>query len=94
MRNIAEGAALMTETQVSFSDVFNLFRNCTLEDAMSHELEKRGSVAFDDADDTFAGDIQKTLTAENIDTNFKRIGAKPVTDLALCDFIARLGRQP
>lgn len=96
VRNIADGAALMTETQVTsqvFSGVSNLLGNRPLEEAMQHELEKLGPVAFDDADLEFARDIQTTLTAADIDTTFKRIGAKPVKDLALCDFIAPLDRH-
>jgi len=96
VRNIADGAALMTGTQVTsqvFSGVSNLLGNRPLEEIMQQELEKLGPVAFDDADDAFARDIQKTLTAADIDTSFKRIGLKPVKGLALCDFVAPLDRN-
>ncbi|WP_298843629.1 amidohydrolase [uncultured Roseobacter sp.] len=95
VRNIADGAALMTGTKVTsrvFSGVSNLLGNRPLEEAMQHELEKLGPVAFDDADRAFARDIQATLTAADIDTTFKRIGAKPAKGLALCDFITPLDR--
>ncbi|MEM1286713.1 MAG: amidohydrolase, partial [Pseudomonadota bacterium] len=72
--------------------VSNLLGNRPLEEAMQGELEKLGPVAFDDVDLDFAREIQTTLTAADIDTTFKRIGAKPKKGLALCDFIAPLDR--
>lgn len=96
VRNIADGAALMTGTQVTsqvFSGVSNLLGNRPLEEVMQHELDKLGPVAFDDADVEFAREIQKSLTPADIDTTFKRIGRKPVKGLALCDFVAPLDRQ-
>lgn len=96
VRKIAEGAALMTETQVTsqvFSAVSNLLGNRPLEEVMQQELEKLGPVAFDESDHDFAREIQSTLTEADIATTFKRIGAKPAKGLALCDFIAPLDRQ-
>ncbi|MBB5515589.1 aminobenzoyl-glutamate utilization protein B [Rubricella aquisinus] len=96
VRNIADGAALMTGTRVTsqvFSGVSNLLGNRPLEETMQRELEKLGPVVFDAADDAFAREIQATLTQADIDTTFKRIGAKPVKGLALCDFIAPLDRH-
>lgn len=95
VRKIADGAALMTGTQVTsqvFSGVSNLLGNRPLEETMQRELEKLGPVAFDDADEAFAREIQTTLTAADIATTFKRIGTKPVKGLALCDFVAPLDR--
>jgi aminobenzoyl-glutamate utilization protein B len=96
VRKVAQGAALMTETQVTtqvFSGVSNLLGNRPLEEAMQGELEKLGPVSFDEADRDFAREIQKSLTAADIATTFKRIGMKPEKDLALCDFVAPLDRQ-
>ena len=95
VRKIADGAALMTGTQVTsqvFSGVSNLLGNRPLEETMQRELEKLGPVAFDDADEAFAREIQTTLTAADIATTFKRIGTKPVKGLALCDCVAPLDR--
>ena len=95
VRKIADGAALMTGTQVTsqvFSGVSNLLGNRPLEETMQRELEKLGPVAFDNADEAFAREIQTTLTAADIATTFKRIGTKPVKGLALCDFVAPLDR--
>ncbi|MEM9393765.1 MAG: amidohydrolase [Pseudomonadota bacterium] len=96
VRKIAEGAALMTETEVTsqvFSGVSNLLGNRPLEEAMQSELEKLGPVPFDSEDAAFARDIQATLKDAHIDTTFKRIGAKPQKGLVLCDFIAPLDRH-
>lgn len=96
VHKIADGAAMMTETRVTsqvFSGVSNLLGNRPLEEAMHGELEKLGPVPFDDTDRAFAREIQKTLTAADIDTTFKRIGARPEPGLELCDFIAPLDRQ-
>lgn len=95
VRKIADGAALMTETRVTskvFSGVSNLLGNRPLEETMQAELEKLGPVVFDAQDIAFAQEIQQTLTAADIDATFRRIGAKPKKDLALCDFIAPLDR--
>ena len=95
VRKIADGAALMTGTQVTsqvFSGVSNLLGNRPLEETMQRELEKLGPVSFDNADEAFAREIQTTLTAADIATTFKRIGTKPVKGLALCDFVAPLDR--
>ena len=95
VRKIADGAALMTETQVTtqvFSGVSNLLGNRPLEEAMQSELEKLGPVPFDEADLEFAKEIQKSLTDADIAATFKRIGAKPKKGLVLCDFVAPLDR--
>jgi aminobenzoyl-glutamate utilization protein B len=96
VRRIADGAALMSGTEVTsrvFSGVSNLLGNRPLEEAMQRELEKLGPVVFDTADEAFAREIQSTFTAADIATTFKRIGAKPVKGLALCDFVAPLDRR-
>ncbi|MCK0150850.1 amidohydrolase [Marivita sp. S6314] len=96
VRKIADGAALMTETQVTsqvFSGVSNLLGNRALEETMQRELEKLGPVPFDADDEVFAREIQTTLTDADIAATFKRIGAKPKKGLALCDFVAPLDRH-
>ncbi len=93
VKKIAEGAALMTETRVEsrvFTSVSNLLGNRPLEEAMQAEMENLGPVPFDDADQAFAREIQKTLTRDDIDVSFRRIGLPSRHDLPLCDFIAPL----
>lgn len=96
VRKVAEGAALMTETQVStkvFSGVSNLIGNRPLEEAMQRALDALGPVPFDEADRGFARAIRETLTEEDIAATFRRIGMEPDFDKPLCDFIAPLDRR-
>ncbi|MFX8343233.1 hypothetical protein ABTL58_19210, partial [Acinetobacter baumannii] len=63
---VAQGAALMTETQVEMkviSAVSNILPNTPLERALYEVMEELGPPHFDEADRAFARDIQKTLTA-------------------------------
>ena len=94
VKNIADGAALMTETRVEskvFTGVSNLLGNRPLEEAMQAELERLGPVPFDEDDRVFAREIQKTLTSEDISVSFRRCGMPaPENGLALCDFVAPL----
>ncbi len=95
VRKIAEGAALMTETAVearTFSAVSNLVGNRPLEQAMQGALDRLGPVAFDEDDRAFARAIRATLTPDDIEATFRRIGRAPDPDLALCDFVAPLDR--
>jgi aminobenzoyl-glutamate utilization protein B len=93
VRNIAAGAALMTETQVDarvISAVSNLLGNAPLERAMHDNLVRLGPPPFDDADRTFAAKIQATLTEEDIEAAFRRTGVPVQRGLALCDAIMPL----
>ncbi len=93
VHKIAEGAALMTETQVThkvFSSVSNLIGNRPMEEAMQSELEKLGPVPFDETDRAFASEIQETLSEKDIATTFTSVGLKPRKDLPLCDFLLPL----
>ena len=94
VKNIAEGAALMTETTVEskvYTGVSNLLGNRPLEEAMQDALEHLGPVEFDESDREFARDIQSTLTGEDIAVSFRRCGMPaPDHQLPLCDFIAPL----
>ena len=94
VRKIAEGASLMTGTQVEakvFSGVSNLVGNRPLEEAMQAEMERLGPIDFDEEDKAFAREIQKTLSKEEIAASFRRCGMPPPDeDMALCDFVAPL----
>lgn len=96
VRKIAEGAALMTETEVEthvVSGVSNLIGNRPLEEIMQRNMERLGPPDFDDHDREFAEKIRATLSEDNITVSFRRIGAEVNPDLALCDFIAPLDRH-
>ncbi len=89
VRKIADGAALMTETEVStqvISAVSNLIGNTPLEQAMYENFQRLGPPPFDEEDRKFAREIQKSLTAEEIATAYRRAGMKP-TESPLCDAV-------
>lgn len=95
VRNIAEGAALMSETKVTsrvFSAVSNLVGNRPLSEAMQAQFEALGPVPFDDDDRAFAAEIRQTMTREDIADTFIRLAMKPDYDKPMCDFIAPLDR--
>ena len=93
VKKIAEGAALMTETAVSHqvvSAVSNLLPNAPLERAMQDAFTRLGPPDFDAADRAFAAEIQATLTPEDIESAFRRVGLPVRQGLALCDDIVPL----
>ena len=95
VRNVADGAALMSGTSVSsrvFSGVSNLVANRPLSEAMQTEFEALGPVPFDAGDVAYAEQIRATLGREDIADMFERLAMKPDYDLPLCDFIAPLDR--
>ncbi|WP_282601759.1 M20 family metallopeptidase [Paracoccus sp. PARArs4] len=95
VRNIADGAALMSGTKVTskvFSAVSNLTENRPLSEAMQAEFEALGPVPFDEADHEFGSRIRSTLTRDDIADTFQRLAMKPDYDKTMCDFIAPLDR--
>ena len=92
VKQIAAGAALMTETKVESSVVSamsNLLGNVPLERAMFRNFEHLGPPQFDAADREFAAKIQATVTREDVVSAHRRFGI-PVTDAPLCDLIVPL----
>jgi aminobenzoyl-glutamate utilization protein B len=90
VEKIAQGAALMTETQVRsqiISGDANLVGNTALEALMHRHVERLGPPPFDEADRAFAAEIQATLTEEDIASSFARFGLKPRKGVALCDVV-------
>jgi aminobenzoyl-glutamate utilization protein B len=88
VRKIAEGAALMSETQMEMrivSAVSNLLGNATLESALHGIMEDLGPPHFDEADRNFAREIRKTFSPQDISAVFHAIG-QPETDAPLADF--------
>jgi aminobenzoyl-glutamate utilization protein B len=93
VKKVAQGAAIMTETQVDIrviSAVSNLLGNAPLEEVMYSNLQRLGPVPFDAADREFAAAIQATLSDEDIDASYRRAGAQRKGDLPLCDFVVPL----
>jgi aminobenzoyl-glutamate utilization protein B len=96
VKKIANGAALMTETQVDVkvvSAVSNLLGNTPLEEAMQRQMERLGPPPFDAADRKYAAEIQGTLTQEDIASAYARAGVSASRENPLCDFIVPLGTK-
>ena len=96
VKKVAEGAALMTETQVEMkvvSAVSNLLGNTPLEQAMQQQLEALGAPPFNAADRKYAAEIQTTLTTEDIASAYERAGVPFKKDTPLCDFIVPFGTR-
>jgi len=92
VKKIAQGAALMTETEVEVrivSAVSNLLGNDPLEQALHGVMEELGPPHFDEADRDFAQAIRATLGDGDIDAAFRAIGM-PRTEAPLADFLVPL----
>jgi hypothetical protein len=86
VKKIAQGAALMTETSVEMkvvSAVSNLLGNLPLEQAMFECWQRLGPRPFDESDRAFAHKIQTTLSDEDVNTAYRRVGV-PRGDAPLC----------
>jgi len=96
VKKVAQGAALMTETTLSLkvvSAVSNLLGNTPLEQAMQSQFERLGPPPFDAADRKYAGEIQATLSAEDIKTAYARVGMPADFANPLCDFVVPYGSK-
>ena len=94
VKNVARGAALMTETQVEMqviSAVSNLMGNTPLDQVMHANLSRLGPPPFDADDRAFAEDIRATLTDGDIAAQYRRAGLPIRKDQPLADFIVPLG---
>ncbi|WP_417811066.1 M20 family metallopeptidase [Thalassospira alkalitolerans] len=90
VKKIADGAALMTETSVSYDVVSgdaNLIGNTPLEQLMYRKLEALGPPQFDAADRAFAEEIRSTLSEQDIRAAYARFGLPVKLDVPLCDII-------
>lgn len=88
---IAEGAAMMSETKVKprlVCAMNSLLGNDVLEEVMARNFEMLGPPVFDQADETYARQIQQTLTDEHIEAVCAMFGLEP-GDAALCDRIVQ-----
>lgn len=96
VKNVAAGAALMSETRVDVkvvSAVSNLLGNTPLEESMQRQMEHLGAPPFDEADRKYAAEIQATLTDEDIASAFARVGVPVKKGLSLCDFVVPHGTK-
>ncbi len=89
---IAEGAAMMTETRMQrrvVSGMSNLLGNRPLEQAMFDNLQRLGPPPFDAADRALAEAFRQSVTAADIAGAHDRMGL-PITDAPLCDQVVPL----
>lgn len=96
VKKVAEGAALMTETEMSekmLAGEANLVGNETLERTMDQAIQRLGPPPFDEADKEFAAQIQTTFNRDDIMTSYARFGLKPKPGEALSEEVFRLGRH-
>ena len=92
VKKIAEGAALMTETQMEMrivSAVSDLVANDPLERTLQAVMEELGPPPFDDADRAYAESIRKTLSPQEIASVWRSIGMDD-TGTPLADFTVPL----
>jgi aminobenzoyl-glutamate utilization protein B len=92
VRKVADGAALMTETRVEtqvVSAVSNLLGNTPLERLMQDSLDRLGPPPFDAQDMARAAEFQTTLSEEDINSAYKKVGL-PRTASPLADRIVPL----
>ncbi|MGJ9386046.1 M20 family metallopeptidase [Salipaludibacillus sp. CF4.18] len=85
VRKIAEGAALMTETEVDFvfdSGTSNIIQNATLDRIMEENFKRLGCAEFSEEEKKFARDIRETLSeAEKNDVRGKGLADKELTEV-------------
>ncbi|MFI5013930.1 MAG: M20 family metallopeptidase [Hyphomicrobiales bacterium] len=94
VKKIAEGAALMTETQMSsvqLSGDADLVGNTALEETMYANMIRLGPPRFDAADKAFAAQMQKSLRQEDIAAAYGRFGLKPKPGETLSEEVYPLG---
>ncbi|MGF6175382.1 amidohydrolase [Ensifer sp. 4252] len=94
VNEIAGGAAMMTGTSVErrqISGDANLVASPVLERAMHEILEALGGPDFDDADESFAAEIQKTFSNKDVAASYGRFGLIQTKEEALSRSIYPLG---
>jgi aminobenzoyl-glutamate utilization protein B len=98
VKKIAEGAALMTETQafVDFDKACSeVLPNTALEWAMHRNLEQLGPVRFDDADRAFAERMRRdALTPEDVFSSLRSVGEPTSYDRSLHEGILPFDGTP
>jgi aminobenzoyl-glutamate utilization protein B len=96
VRKVAQGAALMTETEVEarvISAVSNLLGNKPLEQAMYDVMTRLGGAYFDEQDEADAKRFRASVTDQDIDSSWKRFGMPPQHGKLLADMIVPLDAQ-
>ncbi|TMC10165.1 MAG: amidohydrolase [Chloroflexi bacterium] len=90
VRQIAQGAALMTQTTVDsrvVSAVSNLVGNAPLERLLHDNFERLGPPPFDEEDRALAAMFQATMRPDDVAEAYARAGVPVVPGRTLCDLI-------
>jgi aminobenzoyl-glutamate utilization protein B len=94
VQKVAQGAALMTETQVRWKQLSgdaNLVGNRPLEECMHKNLQQLRNPGFDAVDHAFAAEIQKTFSPQDILSSYGRFGLPPKPGETLYEGVYPLG---
>lgn len=94
VKAVAQGAALMTETQVLIdviSGTANLVNTPSLDNVMRDQLEQLGAPAFDETDLAFAREIQNTLGEFDLANSYALHGIQTFEDKPLGDALPPRG---
>lgn len=97
LEKVAQGAALMTETQVEAriqTAVAEIVPNDRLAEAMEDALRQVGPPAFEDDEKAYAAGFQATLDGGSIDAAYEFVGNPKIDDRVLCDFLLPKDRPP
>lgn len=97
VRKVAQGAALMTETQMEdtvLAAVSNVIENAPLIDAMQANLDTLGPPAFGDTDRAYAARFQATFSEEDIRDAYLSVGIAPKAGQPLPDFVVPADALP
>lgn len=90
VKDVARGAALMTETNVDmqmFSAVSNTLGNDVMDNVMQAAMDELGGVPFDENDRAYARSIQETLSKKDIENTYRTVAMTPREDEPLCDYV-------
>jgi aminobenzoyl-glutamate utilization protein B len=93
VRKIAQGAGLMTETEVDvrvISAVSNLLGNRPLEEAMHDVMTRLGGSYWDEQDQADAKRFRASVTDQDVDSSWKRFGLPLQHGKLLADMIVPL----
>ena len=88
VKNVAEGAALMTETEVTatvLAAVSNIIPNGPLIGAMQRNLDLLGAPEFDDDDRAYADRFRATFSADDIADAYRGLGLPARLDEPLAE---------
>ena len=97
VRKVANGAAIMTETEVTDSilaAVSNILPNDPLCDAMQRNLDMVGPPSFEKEDYAYADNFTKTFSVDDIDESYKSVGIVRAEDTSLANFVVPKGVAP